>query len=145
MSELNEQNENHPLFRKEALDRISSPEQLKDYLKVTNPGVWLVLTAVIVLLAGVFVWSATGNMETTAAATVIVTDHEAKIVPLDPVNLKEGMTVKVIRREGLIAGVEKDEYGRTTGVSELMLPDGTYNGVVVTDSVHAIDFLLKNR
>lgn len=145
MSEQNEQKDNRPLFRKEALERISSPEQLKDYLKVTNPGVWLVLAAVIVLMAGIFVWSATGNMETTVAATVIVTDHDAKVVPLSPVELKEGMTVKVLRREGLIAGIEKDEYGRSTGKSELILPDGTYNGEVVTDSVHAIDFLLKNR
>ncbi|MCR5302411.1 MAG: hypothetical protein K6E49_08230 [Lachnospiraceae bacterium] len=145
MSEQNEQKDNQPLFRKEALERISSPEQLKDYLKVTNPGVWLVLAAVIVLMAGIFVWAATGNMETTVAATVIVTDHDAKVVPLSPVELKEGMTVKVLRREGLIAGIEKDEYGRSTGKSELILPDGTYNGEVVTDSVHAIDFLLKNR
>ena len=35
------------IFRKESLDQISSPEQLNDYLRVTNPAVWLVLTAVI--------------------------------------------------------------------------------------------------
>lgn len=34
------------MFRKEALERISSPEQLTDYLHVTNPGVWAVLVAV---------------------------------------------------------------------------------------------------
>ena len=31
------------LFRKKAMDRISSPEDLTSYLKVTNPGVWSVL------------------------------------------------------------------------------------------------------
>ena len=44
------------LFRKKSLDRISSPEQLNDYLRVTNPTVWVVLGAVILLLLGVIVW-----------------------------------------------------------------------------------------
>lgn len=40
------------VFRKKTLDRISSPEQITDYLRVTNPGIWVVLVAVILLLAG---------------------------------------------------------------------------------------------
>ena len=42
------------IFRKKTLDRISSPEQLTDYLRVTNPGIWLVLATVVLLLAGIF-------------------------------------------------------------------------------------------
>ena len=45
------------VFRKKTLDRIASPEQLTDYLRVTNPGIWVILVAVILLLAGVFAWS----------------------------------------------------------------------------------------
>ena len=48
---------NQQLFRKSSIDRVSSPEQLNDYIKVTNPGVWLVLAAVIVLLMGACVWT----------------------------------------------------------------------------------------
>ena len=33
------------VFRKKTLDRISSPEQLTDYLRVTNPGIWVALVA----------------------------------------------------------------------------------------------------
>ena len=43
------------IFRKKALDRISSPENLTDYLRVANPGIWVVLAAVILLLAGVII------------------------------------------------------------------------------------------
>lgn len=47
--------ENHQtVFRKKTLERISSPDQLTDYLCVTNPGIWVILVAVILLLAGVF-------------------------------------------------------------------------------------------
>ena len=30
------------------------PDQLTDYYRVTNPGIWVILSAVILLLAGVF-------------------------------------------------------------------------------------------
>jgi hypothetical protein len=48
---------NENIFRKQSIDRISSPEQLNDYIKVSNPSIWIILTAVIVLLAAVLVWS----------------------------------------------------------------------------------------
>ncbi len=39
-----------PIFREKALEKITSPEQLNNYLKVTNPAVWMILAAVILLL-----------------------------------------------------------------------------------------------
>ena len=39
------------LFRKSSIDRISSPEQLNDYIRVTNPSIWVILAAIIILLA----------------------------------------------------------------------------------------------
>ena len=142
---MDEHSERQPLFRKETLERISSPEQLKDYLRVTNPGIWIVLAAIIALLAGVFVWSATGEMETVAQAKVIIESHEGKIVPVDPVAVKVGMIVRVNNQKSSIAAIRQDEFGRDLGIAEFALPDGTYNATIVTDSVHAIDFLLKNR
>ena len=41
------------IFREKSLDRISSPEQLDDYIKVASPGVWMLLVACIVFLAGI--------------------------------------------------------------------------------------------
>ena len=40
------------------MERISSPEQLTDYLRVTNLGIWAVLTAVILILVGIIAWAA---------------------------------------------------------------------------------------
>ena len=40
------------LFRQKSLDRISSPEQLNDYIRVSTPSVWMVLIAIVILLAG---------------------------------------------------------------------------------------------
>ncbi|MBQ3268331.1 MAG: hypothetical protein IJH09_00260 [Clostridia bacterium] len=51
------------VFRKKSLDRVSSPEQLNDYIRVTTPSVWLVLGAIVVLLAGMLAWSVLGTVE----------------------------------------------------------------------------------
>lgn len=32
------------LFRKKTLDHLSSPEQLTDYIRVSNPAMWMVLS-----------------------------------------------------------------------------------------------------
>ena len=40
------------IFRKKSIDRISSPEALNDYLRVTTPTFWLILAAIILLLVG---------------------------------------------------------------------------------------------
>ena len=50
------------LFRKKSIDRVSSPEQLNDYIRVTTPSVWLVLLAVILLLIGLLIWSIFGTV-----------------------------------------------------------------------------------
>lgn len=38
------------IFRRKSMDKISSPEQLNDYVRVSNPGIWMILFAVIILL-----------------------------------------------------------------------------------------------
>ncbi len=136
-------NEQPAVFRKKTLDRISSPEDLTDYLKVTNPGVWVVLAAVIVLLCGIFVWSCVGTLETKEKASVIVEDHSAIVVLTDSNVLKEGMPLRVSTEEVTIASVYSDEYGRLVGKAEIALPDGTYEGTIITDQTHPIDFLTK--
>ena len=60
------------LFRKDSMDRISSPEQLNDYLHVTNPTVWVVLAAVIILLAGMLVWGFFAQIDSFASGTAKV-------------------------------------------------------------------------
>ena len=51
------------IFREKSLERVSSPEQLNDYIRVTTPSVWLVLLAVIILLLGMLAWSIFGTVE----------------------------------------------------------------------------------
>ena len=133
------------IYRKKTLERIASTEQLTDYLRVTNPGIWVVLTAVILLLAGIFAWSMVGTLETTVDATVIVENHTAQVIPARAEILSAGMTLRINEQEYIIVAAETDDYGRMTGTAEAGLPDGTYKGMVVVDSTRPIDFLLTGR
>lgn len=65
------------IFRKSSLDRISSPEQLNDYIKVTRPSLWMVLGAVTALLVGVVIWGVFGFISTTGKAIAVVQDGKA--------------------------------------------------------------------
>ncbi len=50
------------LFRQKSIDKVSSPEKLDDYIKVTTPSVWIALMAMILLLVGAIVWGFFGEL-----------------------------------------------------------------------------------
>ena len=51
------------IIREKSMERVSSPEALNDYIRVTTPSVWIVLIALAVLLAGMLVWSIFGTLK----------------------------------------------------------------------------------
>jgi HlyD family secretion protein len=60
------------IFRKVALERLSSPEQLDQLLQVTDPQGWLALAAVAALLAAALGWGVFGSIPTEAAGAGIL-------------------------------------------------------------------------
>lgn len=88
---------NNKLFRDKSIERVSSPEQLNDYIRVTGPCIWLVLLGIIVVLAGVIVWGVFGNLETYVTVAAITEEDSiicyVKADNIDDIN-KE-MTVKI--------------------------------------------------
>lgn len=135
------------LFRKKAMDRISSPEDLTNYLRVTSPSMWVILAVVILLLAGLFAWSAVGTLETAADATAIVHDHTAEIVAAGQTaeTVQAGMPLRIASQEFVIASVDTDEYGRATARAEVTLPDGTYDAKIIIEQTRPLAFLLESR
>ncbi len=53
---------NKKLYRDKAIENISTPEELSGYLRVTGAGVWIVLSGIIILLAGLLVWGFFGRI-----------------------------------------------------------------------------------
>ncbi len=60
------------LFRKVALERLSSPEQLDQLMQVTTPRTWLALVGVGSLLIVALVWGIFGTIQTTKAGQGIL-------------------------------------------------------------------------
>lgn len=155
---------NDQLFRKKSLDKVSSPEQLTDYIRVSNPGVWLVLAAVIILLVGVCVWGVFGQLETTVGSAAVVKDGEMTLYIKEEYlgKVEEGMFVKVKDQEYEIVSVETKPRTIPEGFDEYMLhlsgmhvgewvfgvtavqtdlADGVYEARIVIESIAPMSFI----
>ena len=120
------------LYRKESLERIESPEQMNQILRVTNPSVWLLLTAVILLLVGLLVWGsftyidsmAYGRAEVSDGIMTLRFDDEKLAEDIEP-----GMLVTVGETSAEILSLGHDEQG-IFALAETDLSDGVYEAGV---------------
>ena len=131
------------LFRQSNMDRIASPEQLDDYMRVTNPGIWMVLGAVIVLLIGLFAAAISGRIENTLDVTAKVEDGVATIIEVgdDARALEDDMTMRIGSIETTIDTVRWLDSEAVEATAPVDLPDGIYKVVVVTEVISPISFL----
>lgn len=157
---------NTKLFRSASIERVNSPEQLNEYIRVADPGVWLVLAAVAVLLLGVVIWGVFGTVETTVETGVSVSAGGAVCyVPAeDAAALAPGMsvtaggttgTVRDIADTPVYAGDVLDgQLLSLTGLDpaalccavELSLPglaEGVYPASITVESIHPISFVIQ--
>ena len=103
------------LFRKKSLERISSPEDLHDYMRVTSPRLWMLLGAIAVLLAGFVVFAATTRLESTEKIRVRVTEGgyiTGRVPPERHELVKVGMPVRIGERTGTITQIENSAEQR---------------------------------
>jgi HlyD family secretion protein len=60
------------IFRKVSVERLSSPEQLDQVLRVTATKMWFGVAAIFVILATTVVWGLTGSISTTSAGQGVI-------------------------------------------------------------------------
>lgn len=153
------------LFKKSSMDRVSSPEQLHDYVKVANPGLWMVISAIVILLAGIVVWGIIGKIDSTLT-TAIVADGGNAVIYIgesDVEKLEVGMTVRSEGREFRITDIAKEpvkvdesltDYamhasGLATGEWVYVIEidgehsDGVHKADIVIESISPISFILN--
>ena len=134
------------VLRKESIKRISSPEQLDDYLRVTSPAIWIVLAAVILLLASLFVWSSLTAVESYAGGTAEVRGGMMTLCFDDAdkaANVTVGMNVRVGELVTPVLSIGKDEDGNLLAIAETQLPDGSYEARVGYKSTQIITMLFN--
>ncbi|MDO5445060.1 MAG: hypothetical protein Q4F31_05505 [Eubacteriales bacterium] len=156
------------LFRAKSLDRLSSPEDLSDYVRVANPGVWIVLCAVVILLAGMLVWAALGVLDTTIDA-VCISDNGKGLCYISEENIgkvQNGMRITLsdgteatvtgispeaeVAEEVLtdyqmhLADVEEGEWIHALDTDLSFPEDDIFSPAKVTiDSIHPIEFIFS--
>lgn len=106
---------NNTLFRKSSLDSISSPEQLNDYIKVSNPSIWLVLVSLFILLTAVFVWGFTGSLPTTVSAEGVVSHGDV----LCYISTEDADTINVGQKVSIIKSDDSELKGQVFGVEDI--------------------------
>lgn len=106
-------NQSNHLFRQSSLERISSPDQLNDYIKVSNPSVWIVLAAMLALAAGAAVWAIYGSLPTkiSARGTVSAGMVVCYLEPGAAAEVKAGQPVQIT-----VAGQDRAVEGSVAGV-----------------------------
>lgn len=153
------------LFRRKNLERVTSPEQLNDYIRVSDPGVWMLLAAIIILLAGVCVWGIFGHLDTRKETAGIC--ENGKLVcyvrEADMDGVKTGTPVSIdgdeyyvneisadpVRLDGEkdaylihLGGLTADEWVYAVS-ADCPLADGTYAVSVITERVEPLSFVLN--
>lgn len=95
--------EKNSIFQKESLDYAASPEQLDAYIKSSGPGIWIVLTALIIFMLTAVIWSVTGTLPETLEVRGR-TDSDGKIfcyIPYDSDSLpSEGCKAGCVLPDG---------------------------------------------
>lgn len=137
---------NNNLFRKKNMERIASPEQLDDYIHVSNPSAWVVLAAFTILLVGMCIWGLFGKLDTTVS--VVAVKENGSVVcyvkEADQTKIEVGMIVEINGEEHEVTAVEKNpilvdasmpEYAKHVGG----LTDGQWVYCVRTDCTAGAD------
>ena len=126
--------------------RITSPEQLNDYLKVTSPKIWLLLFAVALLMVGLILWSGFTTVESYASGTaqavggdlVVTFDDEKKAA-----KVKAGMMMDVGDVETEILTVGTNDKGEIVASAQANIPDGLYSVRVGYATAQVLSMLLN--
>ena len=157
--------ESKELFRKEAVDRVSSPEQLNDYIHVTSPAIWMALAGIICILVGAIVWGVFGNIYSTVDGAGIVKNHNL-VVYVKTANreqIKEGMDITVNGTKTKVREISAEPERVPDDVSDYVLDaaglgpgewaykveadteldDGVYSASITVESIHPIKFVIN--
>lgn len=102
------------VFRKSALEKISSPDQLDKVLKVTSPMSWLALLGVTLILVFVVVWSFTGSLPSTITASGVIVRNNTSTNTI--LSSQRGTVQRVARLDAQVKnGTDVLELSTSTG------------------------------
>jgi HlyD family secretion protein len=101
------------LFRKESLERLSSPERLDELMQVVSPKSWLPLTALGALVVAAAIWSVLGRIPVTVEGRGVLI-YPRTVVPLQSRSAGQLLTLHVkvgdvVKKGDVLATVDQVE------------------------------------
>ncbi len=151
------------IYREKSLKRVSSPEELDEYIRVTNPGVWLLLIGIVIFLLGICAWGVFGRLETTLDISGKTENGQftGYVTAENAVKVTTGMKVRSGNAEGVI--LEISLYPEPAGSllpaimlkdlsltedtplfplkTDLKLPEGRQDAQLVLEEINPISLL----
>ena len=134
------------IFRQKSLDRLSSPEALNDYMHVTSPSVWVMLTATVLLLAGIIVWSNFAVIESRATGTAVVSEDNISVILKDRTNaskIEKGMSATIGGVNAQITFTGRGEEGQVLIGVDQEIPAGSYDFSATYKTTKVIEMLFS--
>lgn len=160
----NQSGQDNQVFREKSLERVSSPEDLNDYIKTTTPSLWVLLGAIIVFLIGAIIWGTYGKLESSHKVGCIVNNGVMTcLVPeADKVKATDDSYVLIDEKQYPVVITDVLEEATLVSDSYLLhyselevgdwyyytasstdLEDGYYNGKIVYEQISPIKFVIN--
>lgn len=146
------------VFRKESLDRISSTDDIQSYMKINSPRLWMLLIAIMALLAGFIIYASFITLDNSVPVKAQVylyedngfafNDIEVEIPDSVSETVKVGMTVRLGELEGSITALyENQSNGKIAMVtmddSSVILKEAAYDAEIVLETFSPMSFLFN--
>jgi len=120
---MSQQSQQKKMFRKAALDRLSSPERLDQMMSITNRRSWLALTGLGALVVVTLVWGIFGSVPTTVSGQgLIIRQGGAYPIPALAVGQVTAVNVAVgdqVAQGQVVATVQPLAGGAPVGVTSV--------------------------
>lgn len=138
--------QNNHLFRKEALDRLSSPERLDQLMQVVHPKKWIPLTAMGAVITAGLLWSVFGRIPMTVAGQGVIV-YPSKVTAFQSPSAGRILTVNVrvgdqVKKGQVIATIDQTELQKNLQLSRsklAQLQEQDHNANLVQTQRNSVD------
>lgn len=153
------------IFRKESIKKVTSPEELHDYIRVSSPSVWLLIGAVAALLIGVLIWAAFGTLDSTVTVSGVSDGGVVRCYVSESAGIQAGSKVWLNGTEGTVRSVSRTPLSRAAAAQDCGgdeytvyrlnladwnyvveldvagVPDGFVSAKILTERIHPLSFI----
>ena len=145
------------VFREKSLERIKSPDDMHEYLHISSPRLWMVLSVILAFLVGFIVYAGLARIENVVSGQAEVYTFSDWETPVSSITMQlptgmddmigVGMEFRIAGQEGKVTSVAAQKEF-TVIVAELNDPDvlmktGTYDAEIVLERVSPLSFLIN--